>query len=103
MCWSGACSLRLISAFQAHGDTTVLPEVVGRIATVLPADAVEIETQLLDQRRAVLGVLPRLVSPYREGVQWDPAAHWCVAGESLAADPIGPCWAIKGELIEVIR
>ncbi|GFM17222.1 uncharacterized protein PO1_contig-015-2 [Mycobacterium sp. PO1] len=93
----------VISAFQAHADTTVLPEVVARIATVLPADPAEIEKHLLDQRRAVLGVLPRLVSPYRESVKWDPADHWCVAGELLAADQVGPHWAIKGELIEVTR
>jgi hypothetical protein len=93
----------VISAFQAHADTTVLPEVAARIATTLPADPVEIEKHLLDQRRAVLGVLPRLASPYREGVKWDPADHWCVAGELLASDPVGPRWAIKGELIEVAR
>ena len=34
----------VICAFQAHTDTTVLPEVVARIATGLPADPVEIES-----------------------------------------------------------
>jgi hypothetical protein len=48
----------VICAFQAPTDTTVLPKVVQRLATVLPADTVEIQEHLLDQRRAVLGVVP---------------------------------------------
>lgn len=91
----------VISAFQAHTDTTVLPEAAARIATVIPAEPAEIENHLLDQRRAVLGVSPRLVSPYREGVKWNPVDHRCVAGELLAAQPVGPHWAIRGEVIEL--
>lgn len=91
----------VICAFQAHLDTAVLPEVVARIAAVLPADPVEIEEHVLDQRRAVLGAVPRLVYPYGAGVKWDPADHLCVAGELLRAEPVGPRWAIKGELVEL--
>lgn len=91
----------VISAFQAHTDTTVLSEAVSRIATMIPAEPAEIQSHLLDQRRAVLGVSPRLASPYREGVKWDPADHRCVAGELLAAPPVGPYWAIRGEVIEL--
>ena len=93
----------VICAFQAHTDTAVLPEVVARLATVLPADPAEIEEHLLDQSRAVLGVVPRLVYPYRKGVKWDPADHLCVAGELLAAEPVDDRWAIKGELVELSR
>ncbi|CQD20011.1 hypothetical protein BN000_04728 [Mycobacterium europaeum] len=91
----------VISAFQAHTDTSVLPEAAARIASAIPAQAAEIEKHLLDQRRAVLGVTPRLVSPYREGVKWDPADHRCVAGELLTAPPVGPHWAIRGEVVEL--
>lgn len=91
----------VISAFQAHTDTTVLSDAASRIATMIPAEPAEIESHLLDQRRAVLGVSARLVSPYREGVKWDPADHRCVAGELLAAPPVGPHWAIRGEVIEL--
>ncbi|PJD99788.1 hypothetical protein, partial [Mycobacterium sp.] len=91
----------VICAFQAHIDTTVLPEVVARLATVLPADPLEIEDLLLDQRRAVLGAVHRLVYPYRGDVKWDPADHLCVAGELLAAEPEGLRWAIRGELVEL--
>jgi len=93
----------VVCAFQAHTDTAVLPQVLERLATVLPADPSEIEELLLDQRRAVLGVVPRLVSPYRAGVKWDPADHLCVAGELLAAEPepVDRHWAIRGEIVEL--
>jgi hypothetical protein len=93
----------VISAFQAHTDTTVLPQVVSQLAKVLPAEPAEIEKHLLDQRRAALGVVQRLVKPFGEGVQWMPADHWCVAGELLSAEPIGPRWAITGEVIKLSR
>jgi hypothetical protein len=93
----------VISAFQAHTDTAILPDVAERLATVLPADRVEIAERLIDQRRAVLGVVPRLVKPYRKGVQWNPADHHCVAGELLAAKAVDSRWAIKGEIVELAR
>ena len=93
----------VICAFQAHIDTTNLPEVTARLATALPADATEIEKYLLDQRRAVLGAVNKLVSPYRAGVKWDPSDHRCVAGELLAAEPIDDRWAIKGDIVELAR
>jgi hypothetical protein len=92
----------VICAFQALTDTAALPEVVARLATVLPADPVEIKELLLDQRRAVLGVVQQLVSRYGVGVKWDPADHLCVAGELLLAQPVGPRWAIGGELVETL-
>jgi TPR repeat protein len=93
----------VICAFQAHTDTTDLPEVVARLATMLSADPAEIEAWLLDQRFAVLGAAPRLVSPYQAGVKWDPSDHLCVAGELLAAEPVDSRWAIKGEIFELSR
>ncbi|WP_156685609.1 hypothetical protein [Mycobacterium sp. Marseille-P9652] len=93
----------VVCAFQAHTDTAVLPEVVSRIAEALQADPAEIEKLLLDRRRAVLGVVPRLVHPYGEGVKWDPADHLCVAGELLGAEPVDRRWAIKGEVVELSR
>lgn len=93
----------VICAFHAHTDTAALPEVVARLAAVLPADSAELEEHLRDGRRAVLGARDRLVAPYRAGVKWDPADHLCVAGELLGAQPVGPRWAIKGELVEVSR
>jgi hypothetical protein len=82
----------VICAFQAHIDTAVLPEVVARLAKDLPEHPENIEWHLLDQRRAVLGAVHRLVSPYRAGVKWDPADHLCVAGELLPAEPVDDGW-----------
>ena len=93
----------VICALQAHTDTVVLPEVVNRLAAVLSISPAEIEERLLDKSRAVLGVVPRLVSPYRNGVKWDPADHKCVAGELLGAEPVDECWAIRGEIVELSR
>ena len=91
----------VICAFQAHTDMAVLPEVVARLAAALPADPVEIREHLLDQRRAVLDVVPRLVYPYRNGVKWDPEDHLCVAGELLPAEPVDSRWTISGEIVEL--
>lgn len=93
----------VICALQAHIDTAVLPDVTARLATQLPADPAEIEYRLLDQRRAVLGAVHRLVSPYRAGVKWDPCDHLCVAGDLLAAEPVDDRWAIKAEVFELSR
>lgn len=91
----------VISAFQVQSDVTVLADAAARIASIFPAEAEEVEKHLLDEHRAVLGVVPRLVAPYRQGVKWNPADHRCVAGELLGADPVGPRWAIKGEVLEL--
>lgn len=91
----------VISAFQAHTDTAMVPEVTARLAANLQADRTEIEKHLIEKRWAVLGAVPRLVSPYREGVKWDPADHLCVAGELIDAHPVGPRWSIKGDIIAV--
>jgi hypothetical protein len=95
----------VICAFQTHTDTTVLSEVAARLAKVLPAQPEEIEGYLRDERRAVLGARPRLVSPYRSGAKWDPDDHFCVAGELSAAKPESAeeGWAIKGEIFELSR
>lgn len=95
-----------ICAFQAHTDTAGQQEVAARLAKYLPADREEIAQLLTDQRWAVVGVVPRLASVYRNGVKWDPADHRCVAGELLPAQPDdyeGDRWAIRGEVAELSR
>ncbi|WP_165762784.1 hypothetical protein [Mycolicibacterium iranicum] len=97
----------VICAFQAHTDPKGLDDVVQRLGTYLPAGLDEIRRLLLDQHWAALGTEPRLVSAYRSGVKWNPADHWCIAGELLPVEPparlAGPGWAIKGDLIELSR
>lgn len=100
----------VICAFQAHTDAVGPTEAVERLAEYfraedLRAEPEEIERLLRDQRRAVLGGVPRLVSPYRSSVKWNPSDHFCVAGELLAAEPesADDHWAIKGEVFELSR
>ncbi|MCH9732346.1 MAG: hypothetical protein K0U84_22205 [Actinomycetia bacterium] len=106
----------VICALQNHMEPTIPPEVLERIAEYLPPQderegkemdrlEQEIEILLRDPRSAVLGGVPRLVSPYRSGVKWDPSDHLCVAGELLATqpEPSDDGWAIKGEVFELFR
>jgi len=93
----------VISAFQAHADLSVLPEVLPILAKQVQADPEAIRGHLLDQSRAVLGTVNRLVAPYGAGVKWYPSDHLCVAGELLAADPVDDNWAIRGKVVELFR
>jgi hypothetical protein len=93
----------VISAFQAHADLSVLPEVLPLLAKQVQADRDEIRGCLLDQSPAVLGTVNRLVAPYGAGVKWYPSDHWCMAGELLPANPGNENWAIKGKVVELCR
>lgn len=104
----------VICAFQAHTDKSVLPVVLPRLAGYLPATPAELEHHLLDQSRAVLGAVPRLVAAYQSDVKWYPSDDLCLAGELLSADdvkfageafathPIDSRWAIKGQIVELL-
>lgn len=91
----------VVCAFQAHTDAPTVPDVTARISTTVPADPAEIQTLLLKQRRAVLGIVPRLVYAYRAGVKWDPEDDLCLAGELLTGEATGSTWALKGEIYEL--
>lgn len=93
----------VICAFQAHTDESRLAEAAARLAHHLPARPQEIVEHLTDQRYAVLGAVPRLVTPYQSSVKWDPVDHMCVAGELLSAESVGASWSIRGSLVEVTR
>jgi len=95
----------VVSAFQAHTDTSTSGDVAARLAEVLSADPAEIEALLLDRRWAVLGAVRRLVYLRGDAVQWNPVDDWCDAGELLAEppEPTKPGWAISGEIVELCR
>jgi hypothetical protein len=65
----------------------------------VPSEAVE--KRLLNHSRAVLGRVPRLVMPRRDGVIWAPADDKYVAGELLLDSAEGVTWAIKGKILEL--
>lgn len=95
----------VVSAFQAHTDTSTSGEVAARLAKALPADRAEIEALLLERRWAMLGAVPRLVFLRGDAVQWNPGDDWCDAGELLVAPPAptGTGWAISGQIVEISR
>ncbi len=105
----------VICAFQAHTDRSVLPVVLPRLAGYLPATPAELEHHLLDQSRAVLRPVHRLVAPYQLDVKWYPSDEQCLAGELLgsvdvriagevfATEPVDSRWAIKGQIVELLR
>lgn len=100
----------VICALQAHTGELVATEVLDRLAEYfraqnLTVEPAELEALLRDERSAVLGGVPRLVSPYRSGVKWDPSDHFCVAGELLAvpSEPGDDQWSMRGEVFELAR
>jgi hypothetical protein len=91
----------VVSAFQAHTDTSDIAELAARVSRHVTAPPAEIEALLLCQRQAVLGAVPRLLHRRGNGVQWAPADDLCIAGELLAEPPTDAAWSIKGKIVEL--
>lgn len=91
----------VVSAFQAHRDTSHLVELATRLSLVIPASADDIQALLTNEDKAVLGAVPRLLHIRRGGVQWAPADEMCLAGELLAATGTTASWALKGSIVEL--
>ena len=68
----------VISAFHAHDDPRTLDLVAERVAAQIGAPAAEIRSLLQQNESAILGSR-RLLWPWREGVQWNPADDRCAA------------------------
>jgi hypothetical protein len=66
--------------------------------TSLAEDPGEVARLLLDDRRAVLGVVDRLVYLRAAGVQWGPCDHLCVVGEVRRREGSAEDWRLSGEL-----
>ncbi len=91
----------VVSAFQAHSDTSGITELAARVSQTLTADPADIQALLIDPQHAALGAKPRLLHRRGEGVQWSPADDLCVAGELLAETSTASTWAIKGKIVEL--
>jgi hypothetical protein len=68
----------VVAAFHAHDDTATLEEIGGRVAAQLDVALDEVRALLGEDQMAILGTR-RLVWPWRDGVQWNPADHLCLA------------------------
>lgn len=87
----------ILAASHAH-DGSMLHEVTSQLARALSIPAQDIAELLLDTSDAALGVR-RLLWPWREGVQWNPADDRCVACELVIehADHL----RLRGDLLPV--
>ncbi len=90
-----------VAALQAHGDRGTVDDMSTRLAEQLGASGEGLARELLDDRRAVLGVTRRLLYRRAAGVQWDPGDNLCLAGEVLV-EP-GSAWALSGIVEELVR
>jgi hypothetical protein len=59
------------------------------------------QTLLLSQDKAVLGLARRVLHLRGAGLQWAPADDLCVAGELLTHTAAGNEWAIKRAVNEL--
>jgi hypothetical protein len=91
----------VVCAFQAHTDLSSVGELARRVSNIVEATPHEIETLIVRQDTAVLGVVPRLLHKRGVGVIWAPSDERCVAGELLAAESIGPTWSLRGRVVEL--
>ena len=91
----------VVCAFQVHWDHSTVDVMASRLAKHIDAPGPDIAAQLVDERRAVLGGLPRLVHARGKGVQWRPDDHLLVAGSLLLKPPLGEGWKLSGAIHEV--
>ena len=77
----------VVAAFHAHDDPATLALVAGRVAAYLDVPLEEICSLLSEDRAAVLG-RRRLLWPWRQGVQWNPADDLCAAFRIRVRRPV---------------
>ena len=94
----------VIAAFHAHDDPASLDLVASRVAAELGASVDEIRALLLEDRTAILGAR-RLLWPWRDGVQWNPADDRCLAFRirrvAKATTTHSDGLRLKGSLVEI--
>ncbi len=89
----------LISALHTHdGSDEAL--VVERLAGQLEERGAVVRARLADRGRAVLGVR-RLLWPWRDGVQWNPADDRCRAARIRVARGTGDGFRLSGALVVI--
>jgi hypothetical protein len=91
----------VVCAFQSHTDTTTTRELANRLSRHVAAPAAEIEQLLLNDDKAVIGSLPRLLYMRGDGAIWSPADDFCVAGELVVESASAAGWSIRGRITEL--
>jgi len=88
----------VVCALQAQRDPASIDEIAARLSSVIREAPSRIAERLLDQERAVLGIVNRLIHLRGVGVQWNPSDHMCVVGEVLRGEAPGKDWRLSGEV-----
>jgi len=88
-----------VAAFHKH-DGTKQTEVASRLAHILGMRTQDVVAYLSDDTNAVLG-RRKLLWPWRDVIQWNPADDYCVAGELLFAESTEDFLKLSGQLFEV--
>jgi len=89
----------IISAFHSH-DGSNMEEITERLSKLIKSSKEDTAELLADSRKAVLSQR-RLLHPFRQGLQWNPADDICVTAKVLLDTDND--WSISGELYTVKR
>jgi hypothetical protein len=88
----------VVCAFHRHNGQDE-DEIGRRLTARLPTERGAVRTFLNDEATAVLGTR-RLLWPYRDSVQWNPADDLCVAAELRVRPAAGKKkYLVQGELL----
>lgn len=90
-----------VAAFQAHGNRLTAMELAARVSAITNQPIELVAQNLLDNRRAVLGVTDELVHLRGDGVQWNPSDHQCMAGQILVQPTPSTTWTLSGQIYSV--
>jgi hypothetical protein len=90
-----------VAAFQAHGNRLSAMELAARVSAITNQPIELIAQNLLDNRRAVLGVTDELIYLRGDGVQWNPSDHQCMAGQILVQPTPSTTWTLSGQIYSV--
>jgi len=92
----------IISAFHAHNGVKIMGA-SSRLAKIMKVEPIELQELLFDSSTNVLGHID-LLSPYRNGVKWNPADDKVVKAEIFIGNPnMRGIWTHSGELFSVIK
>lgn len=89
----------IIANFHAHNGEYI-EELSRRISIDLKQNTMAIAELLCRRDRALLG-RHKLLWPYREGVQWNPADELCLAADIRVETHNRSNWSISGSLFEI--
>jgi hypothetical protein len=90
-----------VAAFQAYGNRLSAMELAARVSAITNQPIELIAQNLLDNRRAVLGVTDELIYLRGDGVQWNPSDHQCMAGQILVQPTPSTTWTLSGQICSV--